>query len=226
MPKQVDHEERRRELAAAVRRVVGAGGLESLTVRAIAKEAGWSTGVLTHYFENRADLLLAAFRYVYQNAWDRIQGRLDEHDDPVEGVIAALGEAVPLTGTLRTDTTVWFAFVGLAVGDPDLREVGRTGYDRWTAHFGEAIRAAHPGAITEAEGRRIARRLTALVDGLTVQALFDSKALPAKVLQQEIRLAVDREFSAPPAAPPAGRGKVASANGRPVRRATVRPTGS
>src|SRR5687768_17002171 len=187
MPKQVDHEERRRELTAAVRRVVGAGGLESLTVRAIAKEAGWSTGVLAHYFENRAELLLSAFRYVYQGAWERIQGRLDEHDDPIEGVIAALGEAVPVTDSLRTDTTVWFAFVGLAVGDPDLREEGRSGYDRWITHFGEAIRAAHPATITEAEGRRIARRFTALVDGLTVQALFDPEGLPAEVLLQEIR---------------------------------------
>ncbi|HET9770866.1 MAG TPA: TetR family transcriptional regulator, partial [Acidimicrobiia bacterium] len=91
MPKQVDHESRRRELTGAVRRVVGNGGLESLTVRAIAKESGWSTGVLAHYFESRADLLLAAFQDVYENAMARIQARVSEHEDPVDGVIAALG---------------------------------------------------------------------------------------------------------------------------------------
>lgn len=197
MPKQVDHESRRRELTGAVCRVVGNGGLESLTVRAIAKESGWSTGVLAHYFESRADLLLAAFQDVYENAMARIQARVSEHEDPVDGVIAALGEAVPVTDTLRTDTTVWFAFVGLAVGDPELRQAAQEGYDRWTKYFGEVIRAAHPGNVSQAEAERTARRLTALVDGLTVQALFDPEALPRAVLEEEIRLAVDREFSAP-----------------------------
>jgi AcrR family transcriptional regulator len=196
VPKQVDHDARRRELTSAVRRVVGSGGLESLTVRAIAKESGWSTGVLAHYFDSRAELLRAAFQDVYAAAQARIEARLAEHDDAIEGIRAALGEAVPLTESLRTDTTVWWAFVGLAVGDPDLRETAHAGYDRWTTYFGEVIRAAHPGGISQAEAQRIARRFTALVDGLTVQALFDPDALPPAVLREEIRLAVDREFAA------------------------------
>ncbi len=209
MPKQVDHESRRRELTGAVRRVVGSGGLESLTVRAIAKESGWSTGVLAHYFESRADLLLAAFQDVYESAMARIQTRIGEHDDGVDGIMAALGEAVPVTESLRTDTTVWFAFVGLAVGDPELRKAAQEGYDRWTKYFGEVIRAAHPGNVSQAEAEQIARRLTALVDGLTVQALFDPEALPRTALEEEIRIAVDREFSpagqqVPRARPPVG----------------------
>jgi AcrR family transcriptional regulator len=222
VPKQVDHEARRRELTSAVRRVVGAGGLESLTVRAIAKESGWSTGVLAHYFENRADLLLAAFEHVYESAWERIHARVEENEDPVAGVIAALGEAVPVTDSLRTDTTVWFAFVGLAVGDPELRKVARDGYERWTAYFGEVIRAAHPGGISQPEAELIARRLTALVDGLTVQALFDPEALPTAVLQDEIRIAVAREFSLP--GDPAGKGREAKdAARRPARRKGTQP---
>ena len=39
MPKKVDHEQRRRELAAALRRVVSRGGVESASIRAVAAEA-------------------------------------------------------------------------------------------------------------------------------------------------------------------------------------------
>ena len=223
MPKQVDHESRRRELTGAVRRVVGSGGLESLTVRAIAKESGWSTGVLAHYFESRADLLLAAFQDVYESAMVRIQARLGEHEDGVDGIMAALGEAVPVTESLRTDTTVWFAFVGLAVGDPELRKAAQEGYDRWTKYFGEVIRAAHPGNIPQAEAEQIARRLTALVDGLTVQALFDPGALPRPVLEEEIRIAVEREFSV--TAPRTAKSRPQVGAARPRARRTARSAG-
>jgi hypothetical protein len=130
---------------------------------------------------------------------------------------------VPLTESLRTDTTVWWAFVGLAVGDPDLRQTARDGYDRWTTYFGEAIRAAHPGGISQAEAQRIARRFTALVDGLTVQALFDPDALPPAVLREEIRLAVDREFSPGGQAAGGKRSRAVAATHSPARRKGSQP---
>ena len=46
MPKEVDHNERREELLEAVWRVIARDGMEGTTIRGIAKESGWSTGVL------------------------------------------------------------------------------------------------------------------------------------------------------------------------------------
>jgi AcrR family transcriptional regulator len=48
MPKVVDHEQRRGELAAAVWSLASREGLEAVTVRRVAEEAGWSTGALVH----------------------------------------------------------------------------------------------------------------------------------------------------------------------------------
>ena len=62
MPKVVDHEERRGEVAAAVWRIVSRDGLEAATVRRVAAETGMSTSVVSHYFAGKDDLLRLAFR--------------------------------------------------------------------------------------------------------------------------------------------------------------------
>jgi AcrR family transcriptional regulator len=197
MPKLVDHEQRRRELISAAHRVVDEGGLDALTVRAIAKEAGYSTGVLAHYFENRAELLLAAFREVFDLAMSRAQARLAEApDDPMKALLAVLAEAMPLDDERRTDTTVWFAFLGLAAGNPELRREGTDRYRLWRAFLAEAVLAAHPRQISPEEAAGIARRLAATIAGLGVQALFDPEGLGPEELRQELELAVYMEMTA------------------------------
>jgi AcrR family transcriptional regulator len=196
MPKHVDHDERRRELARAVHRVAGEGGLDALTVRAIAKEAGYSTGVLAHYFANRAELMLAAVREVYDGAMTRAQSRVrpDGEDDAVSALLLALFEALPLDEERRSDTRVWFAFLGLAAGNPDLRREAADRYRTWRKFLQEAVVLAHPEPVSEAEARRIAHHLAALVAGLGVQALFDPDGLPPDALRAELRRAVAVEL--------------------------------
>ena len=74
MPKVVDHEERRAKLGAAVWRLASREGLEAVTVRRVAEEAGCSTGAVVHYFAGKEDLLLFAFSTVA----DRVRTRLAE----------------------------------------------------------------------------------------------------------------------------------------------------
>src|ERR687886_364195 len=57
MPKRVDHQQRRRELADAVWRVVAREGLDGTSLQLVADQAGWSIGSLRHYFASKAELL-------------------------------------------------------------------------------------------------------------------------------------------------------------------------
>src|SRR5690349_1597117 len=63
MARQADHTERRRLFAAAALSVISRDGLEGLTVREVAREAGFTTGALTHYFQSKDELLIAASEY-------------------------------------------------------------------------------------------------------------------------------------------------------------------
>ena len=57
MPRIVDVDQRRMELAAAAARVIARAGVDGASMREIANEAGWTTGTLVHYFANKHELL-------------------------------------------------------------------------------------------------------------------------------------------------------------------------
>ena len=77
MPKIVDHEERREEVIAAVWRVIARDGLESSTIRAMAKETGASAGVLAHYFEDKDDILTYALKLSHRRIRERQNSKLN-----------------------------------------------------------------------------------------------------------------------------------------------------
>ena len=76
MPKIVDHASRREEIVEAARRIILREGIEAATTRAIAREAGYSNGVLTHYFADKDDIMLSALRSSHRRIVERLRGKL------------------------------------------------------------------------------------------------------------------------------------------------------
>jgi AcrR family transcriptional regulator len=59
MPKIVDHAVRRDEIAHVACQVVAIYGFEQATVARIARAAGYTTGMVAHYYESKQDIILA-----------------------------------------------------------------------------------------------------------------------------------------------------------------------
>ncbi len=78
MPKIVDHDERRTDIVRAIIKVVGEGGLAGATVRSIAREGGFSSGVIAHYFANKDEMVRYAFEFVADRVFRRIDARLKQ----------------------------------------------------------------------------------------------------------------------------------------------------
>lgn len=57
MPRSIDHEERRRDIARAAIRLISRAGPRGLTLRALAEELGGSITLVTHFLPNRRALL-------------------------------------------------------------------------------------------------------------------------------------------------------------------------
>lgn len=57
VPKRVDHQERRREIAEALFRIAAAQGLQAVTLRAVAAEAGISMNLVQYYFPTKEEML-------------------------------------------------------------------------------------------------------------------------------------------------------------------------
>src|SRR5205085_11457999 len=74
MPKIVDHAQRRDEIALVACRVVAQHGFDGASMVRIAHEAGYTTGMLAHYFDTKQDIIIAALRLILR----RIQARLTQ----------------------------------------------------------------------------------------------------------------------------------------------------
>jgi AcrR family transcriptional regulator len=182
MPKIVDHEARRAELAAAVWRLASRDGLDSLTMRRVAAEAGWSTGALAHYFDDKEELLVFAFQTVADRVGRRIVKAAEHTRDPLELVRTQLVEGLAIDSERRAEVRVWFAFLGLAETQPRLAKAGRDAYRLWRERVAKTVAAAQrQGLVDEAvDPKRAAAGLIALVDGIAIQATFDPRAVSAE----------------------------------------------
>ncbi len=166
MPKVVDPQLRRRELAEAVWRVIRRDGLEQASVRNVAREAGLSMGSLRHYFTSQSELMVFALRMVIDRIEQRIAA-LSPQGDPRSHADTVLAELLPLDDQRRAENEVWLAFTARAMTDPQLRALRDEGYDTLRAGCrGLVAGLIGPGRDLESE----TTRLHALLDGLAVHA--------------------------------------------------------
>ncbi|MEV0169352.1 TetR family transcriptional regulator [Nonomuraea fuscirosea] len=176
MPKVVDHQARRIELAEAVWQVIARDGIAEVSVRAVAAAAGWSTGTLGHYFRSRADLVAFAAELVVERVTERVVARLQDLPTrltPIERARALLVETMPGDPERFTESSIAFAFLALGLRDPRLAAIQQR-------HFGgmyDLCRtlvhdlASHGAPLAGSSPDSAARRLHAVVDGLSVHVL-------------------------------------------------------
>ncbi|MET9633124.1 TetR/AcrR family transcriptional regulator [Lentzea sp. NPDC006480] len=78
MPKRVDHDEKRRELAEAVFRIAATQGLQAVTLRAVAAEAGVSMFQVQYYFPAKEEMLRYAWQRITELGAERAGGGIAE----------------------------------------------------------------------------------------------------------------------------------------------------
>jgi len=174
MPKAVDHEARRAELLAATWRVIARDGIEGATVRRISREAGYSTGVLTHYFQNKEDVLRTAL----QAAFSETRTRMETGSAEARGLVALRNAALaelPLDEELRRSCEVRLGFWARATADESFAADQRARYFELRRTFARLLEEAGTAGELRADldFEAEAERLVALCDGVAVQALFD-----------------------------------------------------
>ncbi|MBG0822504.1 TetR family transcriptional regulator C-terminal domain-containing protein [Planomonospora sp. ID91781] len=128
MPRQVDHDQRRRQIAEAVWRLAVRGGLEDVTLRQVAAEAEVSVRLLQYYFGTRDQLLLGALEILNADSEQRARERLAALGETpgmralVRGVLL---ELLPLDEERRTRHLVYIAYFIPFLVNPTLAEVAR-----------------------------------------------------------------------------------------------------
>jgi AcrR family transcriptional regulator len=126
VPKRVDHEERRRQIADALVRTAAARGLHATGMREVAAEAGVSLRLVQYYFGTKEELLLAAMQQLAAQFSDRALARIQRTKQtqgpasPRDVIAAILTEALPADDERRTFTLVYTAYLALSLTEPAL----------------------------------------------------------------------------------------------------------
>lgn len=174
MPRRVDHDERRRQITDACRRVVARDGLEAATFQAVAGEAGVSVRLVQYYFGHKHGLLVATHRAVIEGSAGRFAGGLPAGggEPPPRAVLrAVLAALLPLDDARRADAVVLAAFhaaalTNEAIEPAELRGAPRALVDLVAAEVLRA-RGGEPGDRDERAARTDAELVLASAAGLT-----------------------------------------------------------
>lgn len=193
MPKQVDHAERRKSIASAAVEVIGTSGLDGARLRDVARAAEVTTGAVTHYFQDKDEVLVAALDEVAQRILSRI-GELEASESHPEEI----GRLTFASADTARDMRVWLAFWGRAIADPALAAVHKGYYDEFRARLATLIRRnQRTGRVRpDLDAEAAADAIIAAVDGVGTRIALEPGDWPVERQTQTLRLLLDPLFGA------------------------------
>ncbi|GLY68981.1 TetR/AcrR family transcriptional regulator [Amycolatopsis taiwanensis] len=170
MPRHVDHEQRRTEIATALWRVAEARGLDKVSLREVATEAGISLGRLQHYFASREEMLLFAMEFISRKNVERVAARMMTLGDPPPRarLKAIVMEMLPVDDKAETGSLMNLSFQLEAARNPTLRDHATQQVIALRSVLEGAIALAMQSGDIESgrDPRTEAALLIALADGL------------------------------------------------------------
>ncbi|HEX9888735.1 MAG TPA: TetR family transcriptional regulator C-terminal domain-containing protein [Nitriliruptorales bacterium] len=178
MPKRVDHQQRRGEIADAVARLAATRGLGEASFREVAAEAGMSVANIQHYFGTKQALLLGTLERQSTVLGARILQQLETAQDapPLEQIRTVARALMPTDDVSSDAMRVYLSFAASALTDPDLRttQAFQRGFAS-IAFFEDRLRAAAAvGDLADsADPAAAAPALLSLILGLSLGVLLD-----------------------------------------------------
>ena len=188
MPKIVDHEQRRDEIALIACRVVARYGFEQATIVRIARAAGCTTGMIAHYFETKQDIILAALRLILR----RIEERLSQAEG-ASGLLTLLSEALPIDETRYIECAVWMAFWGQVPSDKRLKRLNGWLHREYLRLFERCLARGWSEwprwpASTRAQ---VLRSVVTFLNGVTASTVASRAEWPAARQIEQLRLQLE-----------------------------------
>lgn len=189
MAERKSSEERREQIIGATLRIVARKGFASVTLRDVATEVGIAHGLIRHYFAGRDELVAAAFDHA-------VTAELASDEQLLAGLDPIAALAAWFSTTPEDHYLVWIDAWSEAPRNPALAAALERHHRDCERILADVIRrAVAAGAASSTDVDADSRMLTALADGMAVQAhamgIVDARAADEIVVGAvEARLAI------------------------------------
>jgi AcrR family transcriptional regulator len=181
MPKKVDHQQRRTDIAAAVGRIAREQGLQGVSFREVAAEAGVSVSLVQHYFGTKENLLIGTLDIhsarLGELIVDRL-GSLGSDAGPLDRLRVVASSFLPVDDERRDAMLLYHGFAAVALTEPALRraEAFRNADALLDVLAGELRLAGVTGADADIEALEILSLVLGLSLGVLLQRVTPAEA--------------------------------------------------
>ncbi len=189
MPKIVDHEKRRDEIALVACRVVAEHGFDQATIVRIAREAGYTTGMVAHYYDTKQEIVIAALRLILRRIEERLTRPVAE-GEAAPDLLTLLTEALPVDEHRFIECAFWTAFWGQVSADKKLKRINAWVHREYMRLFERCLAQGWPAWAqwSPAVRDQLLRSVVTFINGLTASAVASQSDWPAAKQIEQLRL--------------------------------------
>jgi AcrR family transcriptional regulator len=187
MPKIVDHAQRRDEIALVACRVVAEHGFDQATIVRIAREAGYTTGMVAHYYDTKQEIVIAALRLILRRIEERLTRPATEEQ---ADLLTVLTEALPVDEQRFIECAFWTAFWGQVSADKKLKRINAWVHREYMRLFERCLAQGWPAWAQWPAGVRdqVLRSVVTFINGITASAVASQSDWPAARQIEQLRL--------------------------------------
>ncbi|MCC8378864.1 transcriptional regulator BetI [Xenorhabdus stockiae] len=173
MPKVGIQSIRKQQLIDATLAVINEVGMQEASIAQIAKKAGVSNGIISHYFKDKNKLLEAAMRHLLHQLQMAVARRLRLLDNatPLHRLKAIIEGNFDTSQINSAAMKTWLAFWASSMHQPSLYRLQQVNERRLYSNICVEFNRALP----RREAQLAAQGLAALIDGIWLRSALSSK---------------------------------------------------
>ena len=176
MPKVGMEPVRRAQLIDATCESIFQYGLADTTISKISRLAGVSTGIISHYFGGKNELVEATMRKILIELADAVSSRVHQVATPRQKIVAIIEGNFSYQQTSARFVTSWLAFWSQAMHVPSLAKLQNVNKRRLQSNLAYWYRRLLPPD----EAKMAAEGMAALIDGLWLRGAFEQKGFDSQ----------------------------------------------
>ncbi|PSJ47352.1 transcriptional regulator BetI [Zobellella endophytica] len=162
---------RRKQLIDATLASVAEYGLQNTTINSISRLAGMSSGIISHYFGGKQELIEATVRQLLDELKQALLSRASADIDPQQRLLRIVEANFTEFQRSRPATKSWLSFWAQAMHDPRLARLQQVNSQRLISNLRYSFRPL----LGPEQAKLAARQTAALIDGFWLRSALSTE---------------------------------------------------